>query len=468
MNLRITILICFLYSFHNYAQDLGLDVGVELNSGVSTKSVLPFWATANQYGAIPNSAYGSLNAYAGHAFRNPTKNWDFEYKGSFTGYLAKESLIFVNELYGSVRFKGLVLTIGNQYDKIKWQGLSSSNGDFVKSINAREMPGINLSTNGYVTVGIWKNWFKVRANYAEYAMNDDRIVEGAYAHNVSLHFNFKTSENFNFSVGLDDWAQWGGTSPTYGKQPDGWKDYIRMVLGGSGGDGASEGDQINALGNHMGNYLIELNHTGEKLNWSIYWSHPFEDRSGREMMNWPDALYGLYFDFKKTNSIVNYLVTEITYTKNVSGSDPHYTDEDGNAIPASGRDQYFKNYIYASGWSYYGRTIGTPYIVTEVDENGIATGPDLSYNRFIAFNIGTKGFLQKVPYSLMMSYIHYYPWFGEEFETTPIQFSGFAEFDISPLFKLPVNIEVGTSFDIGNKLPNNLGGFLKISKNWNF
>jgi hypothetical protein len=330
------------------------------------------------------------------------------------------------------------------------------------------MPGINLQTNGFVKVGFWKNWFSVRANYAEYLMNDKRIVDGTNAHHKSLHFNFKTSAKFNFSVGLDDWAQWGGTSPTFGKQPDGFKDYIRMVLGASGGDNASGGDQINALGNHMGNYLIELNHTGENLNWNFYWSHPFEDRSGREMMNWPDALYGLSFDFKKTTSLVNYLVTEITYTKNVSGSSPHYIDENGVPVAASGRDQYFKNGVYASGWSYFGKTIGTPYIVTEVDENGVPQGPNLSYNRFFAFNIGTKGFLQKVPYAFLLSYMRYYAWFDETFETTPRQFSGFAEFDISPLLKLPINVEVGTSFDLGNKLPNNLGGFLKISKNWDF
>ena len=98
----------------------------------------------------------------------------------------------------------------------------------------------------------------------------------------------------------------------------------------------------------------------------------------------------------------------------------------------------------------------------------MAQGPDLRYNRFIAFNIGTKGFLQKVPYNMLLSYVHYYAWFDEKFDTTPRQFSGFAEFDISPILNLPVNVEIGTSFDLGNKLPNNLGGFLKIVKNWNF
>lgn len=461
---RIVLLI-YIVTFVGYAQHAGLDVGVEVNSGISTKSTLPFWATANQYGAIPNSAYGSLNAYVGHGFKNQHNNWDFSYKGSFTGYLATDNLAFVNELYGSVRFRGLILTLGNKNDAVKWQGLSSSNGNFIKSVNARAMPGINLETNGFVTVGFWEDWFSVKANYGEYLMNDDRLVDGTHAHHKSLHFNFKTSETFSFSVGLDDWAQWGGITPNGVQQPEDFNSYLRMVFGMAGGSNANGGDQINALGNHMGNYSIQLNHLGDNFNWHFYWSHPFEDRSGRELMNWPDALYGLAFDLKKEKALVNYIVTEVTYTRNVSGSSPHYIDENGNPVAASGRDQYFKNYIYESGWSYFSKTLGTPYIITELNENGIATGPDLSYNRFLAFNIGTKGFInKKVPYNMLLSYVHYYAWFDETFETTPTQFSGFAEVDISSLLNWQVGVEIGTSFDLSNRLPNNFGGFLKIYK----
>ena len=96
MSFRILVLICFFFSINTYSQDLGLNVGVELNTGFSAESTLPFWATANQYGAIPNSNYGSLNGFIGHDFRNPQNHWDFAYKGSFTGYLAKENLAFIN------------------------------------------------------------------------------------------------------------------------------------------------------------------------------------------------------------------------------------------------------------------------------------------------------------------------------------------------------------------------------------
>ncbi|MFD1294221.1 hypothetical protein ACFQ5N_10270 [Lutibacter holmesii] len=462
---------CFwLCVFSVYAQDKNVVVGVELNTGASTAKTLPFWLTANKYGAIPTSDYGSLNAYIGKGFKQNENDWDIAYKGSFTGYLATENSVFVNELYASVRYKGILLTVGNKYDAVQWEGLSSSNGNFLKSTNSRAMPGINFETNGFVSVGFWKDWFSIKANYAEYLMNDDRIVDGAHAHNKSLHFKFKTSEKFSFSVGLDDWAQWAGTNPVHGELIYDFNAYIRMVLGKArSASDVTSTDKLNALGNHMGNYSIQLHHLGDQFNWDFYWSHPFEDKSGRELQNWPDALYGLAIELKNPKGLVSHLVTEVTYTKNASGSETHYLDENGVDVPKRGRDRYFKNAQYNSGWSYFGRTIGTPYIITEVNEEGVVTGPDLSYNRLLAFNIGTKGFIQeKVAYKMLFSYVHYYAWFDEEFETTPRQFSGFAEFDISSLLNWPIGVEFGTSFDLGNRLPDNVGGFLKIYKRLEF
>ena len=61
------------------------------------------------------------------------------------------------------------------------------------------MPGINLETNGFVPLGFWNDWFSVKANYSEYLMNDDRIVEGVKMHRKSLHLRFETSDKFSFN-----------------------------------------------------------------------------------------------------------------------------------------------------------------------------------------------------------------------------------------------------------------------------
>ena len=91
---------------------------------------------------------------------------------------------------------------------------------------------------------------------------------------------------------------------------------------------------------------MQLNYVGEKLNWNFYYSHLFEDRSGREFQNWRDGLYGFFIDFKKPKALISHLLTEFTYTKHASGDAPHYTDDQGIAHAASGMDNYFNNGVH--------------------------------------------------------------------------------------------------------------------------
>ena len=64
---------------------------------------------------------------------------------------------------------------------------------------------------------------------------------------------------------------------------------------------------------------------------------------------------------------------------------------------ASGPDNYFNNSIYKSGWTYHGKTIGSPYFTPKpVDENGITSGVIVGDNRFAAINIGANGFFKSV------------------------------------------------------------------------
>jgi hypothetical protein len=150
-------------------------------------------------------------------------------------------------------------------------------------------------------------------------MNDSRVVDNTRLHAKSLVFKTVLSKRLDLVTGIYHYAQWAGTSPEYGKQPFGFKNYLQIVFGSSGGADAAQGDQINAFGNHIGTYLLQFDYKGDKQNWSFYWSHLFEDASGRELANFPDALYGLNIDFKAPGSFVSHLLTEFTYTASMSG-----------------------------------------------------------------------------------------------------------------------------------------------------
>ncbi|HKJ07042.1 MAG TPA: capsule assembly Wzi family protein, partial [Flavobacteriaceae bacterium] len=317
--IQICIYFCALSLFAQQPNKLGFET--KISSYISSEEELPFWFTASDYGTVPNQnnglAYFSLYS---EKEVNPSK-LSFNYKIATTGFVTEnKNDVFINELYGSFHYKNWELIIGSQNDKMVLEGLSSSNGNIVKSINARAYPGIKLQTNGYLKLPFAKKWLSVSGYYADYILNDKRVIDNTKLHTKRLYFKSKLSEKLDLITGLTHYAQWGGTSPEYGKQPQTFKDYLRVVTGSSGDANATIGDQMNALGNQLGSYRLALHYNGLNTNWKFYYSHLFEDASGREMQNWRDGLYGLFIDFKQPQSLVSHVLTEFTHTKHMSGS----------------------------------------------------------------------------------------------------------------------------------------------------
>ena len=453
-------LLCFISVYSLKSQSKDLQYAIKTSAGLSSDTTLPFWLVANQYGAVPDSDYGLLNTSIFKDYDTPETLFDISYKVSATGFIAQENKLLVNELYLGVRFKNILLDIGAKNDAIAWHNLSSSNGSIIKSINARAMPGINIKTNNFITLPFATSWLEVKANFAHYFMDDTRFVDNTNLHHKSLHIKSRLSPTFEIIAGLDHYAQWGGTSPQYGAQPSSLSDYIKVVFGAEGGDNATVNDQFNALGNHVGAYILQFNYKGQKANYNFYYSHPFEDTSGREMTNWQDGLYGVFIDFKKQKAPITHLLAEFTYTKNMSN----------NPVSISGPDNYFNNGIYKSGWTYHGNTIGSPYFTPKpVDENGITSGVILGDNRFAAFNIGANGHVKWLPYKIMLSHTTYYGWFGQEYDSNPYQFSGILDIVIpQDKFNLPFDVAASFAFDAGSYSPQNFGAFLSITKTGSF
>ena len=453
-------LLCFISVYSLKSQSKDLRYSIKTSAGLSSDITLPFWLVANQYGSVPDSDYGLLNTSVFKTFDTPDTLFDISYKANVTGFIAQENKLLLNELYLGVRFKNILLDIGAKNDAIAWHNLSSSNGSIIKSNNARAMPGVTIKTNNYVTLPFAKSWLQVKGNFAHYFMDDTRFVDNTNLHHKSLHIKTSLSPVFEIIAGLDHYAQWGGTSPQFGPQPSSFKDYIKVVFGAEGGDNATANDQFNALGNHIGAYILQFNYQGQKANYNFYYSHPFEDTSGREMTNWQDGLYGVFIDFKKQKAAITHLLAEFTYTKNMSNI----------PVSISGADNYFNNGIYKSGWTYHGNTIGSPYFTPEpVDANDITNGVIVGDNRFAAFNLGANGYVKWLPYKIMLSHTTYYGWFNQEYEQYPVQISGILDIVIpQDKFNLPFDVAACFAFDAGSYKPKNFGAFLSITKTGGF
>lgn len=475
--MRILLLVlCFLnFTFTTFAQRT-FEYTTSLSGQAGSKENLPIWATTNKYGIVPDSRGGLLRAGIFSDF-NTEKTIQFAYGLSGAGYLTQyKNKIIVDELYLSAKWKKIRLDLGMIHPEEEYNGISAQNGSIIYSGNTRTMPGYNLHTD-FIRVPLTGNVLAFKFNLADYTLIDNRFVDKTWLHNKSFYLRITPWHRLDIVVGLEHWAQWAGTSPLHGKQPDSFRNYVRVFCAESGGEGSTLSDSINVLGNHLGREHIRINYHADHFTLSFYHDIPFEDGSGTHFANVPDGTYGLYYGAKNKKKWINDVIYEFQYTKSQSGAshdrpatpeelakqdprDPFY----GRVI-IGGNDNYFNNGEYRSGWTYYGRTIGTPFITPLApDADGITLG--VYNNRIVAHYLGLQGFfMKKVPYRLRLSYALNYGTYGHPLEGSPRQFSFGLEAGVLRKASVPFHIDLGVYGDYGKLLQNNIGVSLRFSRN---
>lgn len=452
--------------------------------GTPKANRLPFWLYTNNYGKITQDAYFWGNAGLFSDFqKKDTRKFDYAFGFEGTGLLGKDdNHIFINQLYGRLRWQNLRLDAGMINRPIEYDGLSASNGDMLWSTNTRSIPGISFSSNDYIKFP-WIKWLAFRFRYAEYYMTDKRVMgRTTHLHNKMGAIRLTPSSRLNIEVGIEDYAQWGGKNRYTGiKAPNSLKNYLDIILIRSGREDANESDQINKLGNHIGQHFLRIHYDAPRWEGRFYYNHMFEDGSGQDYKNWPDGLYGIFLTRKEGKKIIKSFLYEIYYTKSQSGKlhERPATDEERDKqnpnnpfygkILLGGNDNYFNHSDYQSGWTLYGRTIGAPFFTpVSPDKDGVVRG--IYNNRFIAHHFGLSGTIcWDIQYKLLFSYsvnygTHSRPFVDENSQSvTKSQYSFGAEF-IAPDLHIPVNIGLNIGFDQGDLLKNKFGIMLRIFK----
>ncbi len=372
-----------------------------LRGMVSGNEKTPFWMHSNQRGRVTDST-NLATWISAKGIYELNENSGFEIGGGLLYQDANnKAKINIDELYGQYKNSWLQIIGGRKQHEELYDGLSATNGNFIWSLNARPLPGIQISTVKPIYF-LFDKSLGFSGSWNEFHMYKNRYVENTLLHNKSLYLNYRNDDGLKIKLGIQHFVQWGGTSPdpNIGKQPAGFSDYIRVVTGHDGGDNALVTDQENALGNHMGSYELRINKTSRKLELEFLYSHFFEDGSGMAMYNILDGRYGVYANFKdksrwvEKDSWIESAMYEFYYTK----------DQSHKLTPWIHKwDNYFNNGIYKSGWTYNGQVIGVPFFTTNLYE-GDATST-IGNNRVIVHHIGLNGFaFNKFPYKLLMSY----------------------------------------------------------------
>lgn len=487
MRTLFCLIIILLSSVVN-AQEWKVDWNASARMAGSTGEYMPFWARTGQDGILPVRSSGLITAGADIAY-NDNKGFYFEAGTNLAGALALKSPLndkavygMVDRLYVSGGWKMLHLDAGMKPREREFGDLSITGGNIVLSGNTRNMPGINAWSDWiYFEKG---HWFGIRGNFAHYKMMDNRYVKGANIHNKSFAFKIALGRKVDFEAGLDHWAQWGGVSQAIGECPASFKDYMRIVLGKGGGSDATLSDQQNALGNHLGREYIRVTWRASAFSMLFQYDMPFED--GGQIIKTepiPDGVYTLKFSFNDRKKWVTDIVYEYIHTTWQSGSyhDRPATEEEmtkdygeyvywqdpnhhyyGRYV-LGGKDNYFNNGEYRSGWTYFGRSIGLPLMVPMTpDGNGMSWG--FVSNRVRAHHIGLAGVAFDIPYSFKATYSSNWGTYNVPFKDKPKQLSLALEAELGKnVTKLPVNFAVGLYGDFGKLYQNSAGITLRVT-----
>ena len=481
---RFTLALCAALSLPHVAAAQS-DWYVQMSGLGSTSRALPFWSHTNRGGVYPETSGGLLRGGVS-GMQSLGGDFSLDWGVGLAGYAAAQPNAEVHNADGK-RYRGMLeaLHIGASWKKLRMDlgvrpretefgGLSVTGGNLTWTGNSQAFPGYTLESD-WIGVPFISEVVSARFDFGDYGLWDHRYVKHTLLHNQALYFRFKISSGLHFTMGLEDWCQWGGVSPVYGKQPQTLKDYLRIMTGSSGGEDATKSDQINALGNHLGRELLRLDWERETFSLVFQHDRPFEDGSGVGFQNFPDGVNTLHFSHKDKSLWVSDILLEYVYTKWQSGTrhDRPATEEelkkhpDRKTIIVGGCDDYFNNGEYRSGWTYNGRVIGLPlFPAAAQDADGLT--PGVSSNRTVAWNFGLGGSLaHKLPYTMKITYSRqfgrYHKAVGTIYENKPRQVSGAFEVQLPKLRgRAAPQILLGLYADKGSLLPDAAGATLTL------
>ena len=397
--------------------------------GIASQNYLPHWLTANRFGILNDQEYAVGLLRGGAEIKHQvTKKLSIAAEVDLiakTPFVEDQpSQLWLQQGYARVQYGIFALTGGRWHRTLGTPPEALSTGSLAISGNARPIPQLLLSVPEYSSVPFTQGWVQFKGTYSHGWLEEDRHIQRALLHEKSLYVNLGGDFAVNVAGGLIHLVVWGGEDRKYGQLPSGIKDYWQVIRGKGARtsevyDPVLAGEVVNALGDNMGIYDLSLTVKTKPLVIKVYQQTPFEDKSGDNPFN-KDRLLGINVVNRQPKAWLKSIVYEFVSTKYQSGPSRPGGVNDGPGskdrfgLSFGGRDNYYNNAIYKSGWTYQDRIIGTPLFYTLSRTRLYIPGfeePDLYKfnfnivnNRVVAHHIGFMGSIRQLSYKLLSTF----------------------------------------------------------------
>lgn len=405
--LKTLVFILTMISTFAFSQNDSIQYRVDYAGVVASGDFAPFWFQSKQFGKISQHPFSTnLGASIHKSLNNKKALFEYGFNADFlvrTNNIEKTEVYF-QQLYLQARFWIFDMTVGAKEVFHGCHDPRLSAGGYLFSENSRPMPRITAGIEEFRAIPLTWNLLEIKGAISHGWFADEVFAPGIFLHHKYMFLRLGGKFPVRLQVGLDHAAQWGGEIPGNGEQKLNFQNLKTIFFGKSGGDDSHMSEQINALGNHIVSEHIKLELELNNYDVNFYWQTLAEDGPIRILpwlaVNRKDGLWGLNV---RNNQLpfINGFVYEFFSTLDQSGP---WHDKDG--IVYGGRDSYFTNGIYQNDWAHFGRTIGTPLILSPVfNRDGSYR---IIYNDLQAHHFGIDGHFSGFNYRMLATFSRYY------------------------------------------------------------
>lgn len=388
--------LCALRAGPAAAQPLYLDA--RTTAVAPTTDRLPLWMTANRYGQFDARSTNMLVSLAAHHPVRSARPVDAGVGAEVVGRLSERSTLHMHQLYGTLKTGPIRFRAGWRHHMSGMVDSTLSMGSTMWSRNAPPMPKISLSMPEYVAVPGTRGFVAVRGYVAHGWFEPGRYIDRPYLHEKYAYLRLHPPGwPVQGHAGFIHNVVWAGTHPTRGDLPDGFNNFLRVLTGqGAASDsGAPRGEQTNVLGNTVGAYDFALTVAVRGIRGRASRQFYVEDTVGMAFRNVWDGLWSLSLRRARPGHLVDAVLYEHLRTTRQGAR--------FDLGEPRGADSYYNNFVYRSGWTYRGRTLGTPLLTAGERVPGVVN------NIVIAHHAGVAGTLRsRLRYRALLTYSRNY------------------------------------------------------------